>query len=166
MNQASPSPAQEAALTVAAAGALFLLYCIELRWSEAAGPWAPPATLICGLALSAGRGSAGGAALAVWVGLLHAAATAGAPGIAVAATAALAAGLRLLTSEPGRRWALAGPLGWAAAAGLTAAAETFSGGGVEPGWRSLPLAVVVGLLGGGLVAAVGGSSRSADRGWA
>ncbi|MFH5806894.1 hypothetical protein ACG2DA_22860, partial [Alienimonas sp. DA493] len=130
-----------------------------------AGRWAPPVTLVCGLALSAGRGPVSGAALAVWAGLLHAGATAGAPGVAVAATVVLAAGLGRVRSDPGRRWALAGLLGWAAAAALTAAAAT-PGGGFALDWPSLPPAVAVGLLGGGLVAAICGSPNTADRGWA
>ncbi|WP_171187458.1 hypothetical protein, partial [Alienimonas chondri] len=99
MNDSPLPPMRGAAATVAAAFALFLLYCGELRWSGTAGAWAPPATLVIGLALSASLAPIGGAALAVWAGLLHAAATAGPPGLSVAAAATLAAFLRGVSDD-------------------------------------------------------------------
>ncbi len=126
--------------------------------------WSPPATLVCGLALAAGRGPIAGAAVAAWAGLLHAAATAGSAGLAIAASAILVAALRLVGSNAARRWALAGPLGWAAATALAAANLSLNGGGPTVDWTSLPAALGIALIGAGLAAA-SGDSGAADRDW-
>ena len=151
--------------TTAAGAGLFLLFCAELRWSESLGALAPPATLIAGLGLAAGRGSIGATVLAGWAGLLHAAAAGGPPGASLAVAALLAAGLRGGGLAAGRRWLLAGALGWLGAEAIGAAGALSDGGTAGIDWRTLPAAAGLGLVGAGLASAVRGDATGESRRW-
>ncbi|NNJ25762.1 hypothetical protein LzC2_18360 [Planctomycetes bacterium LzC2] len=72
--------------------------------------------------------------------------------------------MRGVVRHAGRRWALAGPLGWTAAVALANAADL---GSVDAtiDWPSLPAAAAIGLIGGGLAAAIRGAEPNDDRGW-
>ena len=163
-SHSASSPRAVWATTAAGAG-LFLLFCAELRWSESLGVFAPPATLIAGLGLAAGRGPIGAAGLAAWAGLLHAAATGGPPGVVLAAAALIVAGLRGAGLPDGRRWAIAGVLGWLGAEAIGAAGALSGGGTAGIDWRSLPAAAALGLVGAGLAGAVRGETAGEPRRW-
>ena len=140
-------------LLACAAACAAALICRE--WYGGAANWWPPAVLVVGLGLAAGRGGWGGPVVAVAAGVLHAAAANGSIGFSVAGAAVAAWVLGAVPLAPARRWAAAGPAAW----GL---AEVLAGVG-DWSARGLPAAIALGLLCGGCSAAVAPASDAGDR---
>ena len=155
----SESPLRGLFGTLLAAAACGAAFWATLAVGGDAGVWFPPAVAVVGVGCAAGRGAVGGAAVAALAGLLHGAATGSPVGACVAATAAVARVLGSLNLAPARRWAAAGVLGWGVAAAVAAVA-----GSDGMNLRSFPAAIVLGLLCGGVAAAVR-FGDAGDRGW-